>query len=48
MECLAAEGATVCLDGPLSQARVVENMTTDLDFCNIVIAFQAGSIPKLK
>lgn len=40
VECLAAEGATVGLDGPFSQARVMENMATNLDFCNVILGIQ--------
>lgn len=40
VEGLAAEGATVCFDGPFSQTGIVENVIADLNNSDVVIVVQ--------
>lgn len=49
VEGLAAEGATVCFDGPFPQTGIMENMIADLDNGNVVMVFQIvfGGVRKM-
>lgn len=40
VECLAADGATVCLAGPCFQAAVVQDVTANLYNSDIVVVLQ--------